>query len=295
MTRSGAQGTRAGRTGRTTSGRAAAISPVPSEALGVQSAGLSFAPSYQHSEVVGGLLRANLVNRRERREAERAAEKDGQTGRTTLYASESGWVQGEDACFRHLWYEFHDAPKDRLSPDTLLNFEWGDMIELRTRNILAEEGAVEKVQLHVDFSPYPVSGRLDILLRPEDRKVVEVKSATIKQRNYLPKADHITQANLYVHQVRTMPEYAAVDGAILYYVFKDPTKGQPVDMEFEIPYAALAAESALKAFEKAYTVAGGAALPDRPPKFTPSYWRCSYCPHLKTCWERPSNNEEVPF
>jgi len=266
--------------------------------VGTLSPTLAFIPSYQHSERIGMLLRDHLERRRERRNQEREEEQrqkaDYQPGRTHFYVSEIGTVQGEAACDRKVFYEWNNAPKDPLSHDSLLNFEFGDMLELRVRNILAEEGAVEKVQLPLTFDPHPVSGRLDVLLRPQEKALVEVKTATLKQRNYLPKADHIAQANLYVHRARELPEYDWLEGAILYYAFKDPAKGQPVDLEFSIPYDAMAAETALSAFDRAYRVAKGAALPDRPQGFTPSRFPCSYCSFLSVCWSGIPK-DEAPF
>jgi len=118
------------------------------------------------------LLYASLTQVRKRREAER-----GPSGpREVLYVSEVGTVIGESACWRKLWYDFHGTPKDSLPPETLIAFEIGDVIGLRISNILAAGDHVQKAQYRLDFSPWPLSGRLDVLLVPKWKRVVEVKS-----------------------------------------------------------------------------------------------------------------------
>lgn len=214
--------------------------------------------------------------------------------RTHLYASEVGTVAGEAACHRKLWMAFHDTPKDPLPPDTLLAFEIGDAVGWRIANILAKRGVVEKVELPMAFPGYPVTGRLDILLS-RDRTIVEVKTATQKQRKYLPKVDHIAQCNLYLHGVQQLREYEDVTSGEVLYVFKDAAKGQPIQQSYAVPYDKTLAQETLKAFGAAFDVARGEDMPDRPEGFSPSKFPCSYCAFQTACWSGWNPSTEVPF
>ena len=225
------------------------------------------------------LLYDLLLRLRERREAER-----GPSGpRDVLYVSEVGTVIGESACWRKLWYDFHGAPKDPLPPETLMAFEIGDVIGLRISNILAAGDHVQKVQYRLDFSPWPVSGRLDVLLIPKWKRVVEVKSIPYAMLPYLPKADHIAQLNLYLHGIRQEPEYTGFDGTLLY-VVKDARKGQPVCRAYEILYSPKNALVTLNAYMRGRQAATGPTVPPRPKGFTRSTYPCAYCVFQTYCW-----------
>lgn len=215
-------------------------------------------------------------------------------GRTHLYISEVGTVEGASACHRRLWLDVHGASKDVLEPDTLLQFEYGDALGWRVANCLAKGDRVEKIELPLSFAGYPVSGRLDVLLR--DGWVVECKTTTLKARNYVPKPDHMGQANLYAHALTQQGH--RIHGSIVFYAFRDPAKGQVTSLEFPQPYDPIAAQATLEAFRTAWRVATGKAIPNRPKGFSPSGFPCSYCVLRTACWSRPDpapEDEEVPF
>lgn len=222
----------------------------------------------------------------------------GKKPRDHLYVSEIGTVQGETACHRRLWYDFHDAPSDPLTPDTLLNFEVGDAVGWRVANLLAKGGHVEKVELPVSLAGGLVTGRTDVLLS-KDLRVVEIKTATLKQRKYLPKPEHLAQCLLYIHALRQYPAYANTCNGVVLYVYKDPARGQPVSDEFPVPYDEQAALNHLRAFREAFRVATSESLPARPDGFSPSGFPCSYCAYrMSTCWSGLPDKlegEEVPF
>jgi len=232
------------------------------------------------------LLYASLTQVRERREAER-----GPSGpRDKLYVSEVGTIIGDSACWRKLWYVFHDAPKDSLPPESLMAFEIGDVIGLRISNILAAGDHVQKVQYRLDFSPWPVSGRLDVLLIPKWKRVVEVKSVPCAMLPYLPKQDHVAQLNLYLHGIGKEPEYVGFHGTLLY-VVKDARKGQPVCRAFEVPYDTKAALRTLNAYVRARQAATGPTEPPRPMGFTGSTYPCAYCVFQTHCWSGKNSNK----
>lgn len=241
-------------------------------------------------------FRRALRERRAKKIAERLAAKGGEAGRTHLYVSEVGTVRGEAACWRRLWYEVHGAPQDPLTDDALLNFEIGDRVGWMAANLLAEAGVVEKVELPLSFGDIPLSGRLDILLS-RDRKVVEVKSTTLKQRSYLPKKDHLAQCLLYIHAVRQIPEYSDVSGGIVAYFCKDAAKGQPVLLEFPVEYDPAEAGKILYDFVIAWRVANRPQLPQRPRGYTPSKFPCAYCVYRTHCWSGLDSQQaqDVPF
>jgi len=240
---------------------------------------------------ISQLLVQALVAARTAKDAARAGK-----SRDHLYISEAGVVQGESACHRKLWYSFHNAPQDPLTPDTMLNFEVGDAVGWRAANLMAKTGAVEKVELHLALLGGRLTGRLDVLLA--DDRVVEVKTTTLKQRKYLPRPEHLTQCLLYIHALRQTPEYARINEGVVLYVLKEPTRGQPVSIEFPALYDAAVVEAALAAFRAAYDVARGDVLPARPQGFSPSSFPCSYCSCSSACWssfDRTPEDKEVSF
>lgn len=245
------------------------------------------APAVPPPPNVGQILLAVMRQERQAKDAARPA------GRTHLYVSEVGTVIGDSACHRRLWLEAHGAEKAALESDTLLQFEFGDAIGWRVANRLAKGDRVEKIELPLSFDGYPLSGRLDVLLR--DGWVVEVKTTTLKARNYIPKSDHLAQANLYVHALRQ--QGYPVHGSVVFYAFRDPAKGQVVSREFAQPYDPTAAQVLLDAFRAAWEVATGPTIPERPSRFSPSAFPCSYCVMDLSCWSRIDpipTMEEVP-
>ena len=225
------------------------------------------------------LLYMSLTQVRKRREGER-----GPAGpREVLYVSEVGTVIGDAACWRKLWYDFHGTSKDALPPETLIAFEIGDVIGHRISTILAAGDHVQRVEYRLDFAPWPLAGRLDVLLIPTWKRVVEVKSIPYAMLPYLPKADHIAQLNLYLHGIRREPEYTGFDGTLLY-VVKDARKGQAVCRAYEIPYNPETALVTLNAYVRARQAAIGPTVPPRPKGFTTSAYPCGYCVFRTHCW-----------
>ena len=213
-------------------------------------------------------------------------------GRERFYVSEFGTIFGDNACWRHLWYDFHGHPGEPLGQDSLNNFELGDVWGLRVANIFSGEGVVHKTEFRVNFDPWPVSGRLDILMAPSLKRVVEVKTAALRQQPYLPKEDHVGQLNMYLHKILDDPEYQGWKGS-LFYSFKDAAMGQPTRLAFTVEYDPEAALKFLDTTSKAYAAVTGDALPDRPMGFTASKFPCSYCTHADECWNRPDPKEGV--
>jgi CRISPR/Cas system-associated exonuclease Cas4 (RecB family) len=203
--------------------------------------------------------------------------------RTGLYVSEVGTVIGESACHRKLWYDLHDAPRDPLTPETLMAFEVGDVVGLRVANLLAALGEVQKLELRATFDG-PLSGRLDLLLAGNLKRVVEIKTIPIAQEPYLPKQEHIRQLNLYLDFVRRQPDYADYQGTLAY-VFKDARKGMPTSKPFYVEYDAGDAQTTLRAYQTAWDTARGMLIPERPTKYTQSKWPCAYCSFLTQCWK----------
>src|SRR3990167_289699 len=100
-------------------------------------------------QMLADSLRSDRARRDERR---------GEKQRDHLYVSEVGTFTGDTACLRKLWYSFHNAPQEPLDDNTLVNFTLGDVWGLRIANILSAGGAVQKLELPLDFPGYPISG-----------------------------------------------------------------------------------------------------------------------------------------
>jgi CRISPR/Cas system-associated exonuclease Cas4 (RecB family) len=204
--------------------------------------------------------------------------------RAGLYVSEVRKVLGDSACWRELFYTVHGAPRDPLTREQRLAFAIGDRIERLYMDALAATGRLEKVQVPTPFEGHPVSGRLDALLRPGDRRVVEVKSVTVKQWHKIPKREHLDQTLMYVYGVRTLQGYADVPGGVTVYVAKDAPKGHAGVKEEPVDFDAPRMKEILESFSLAWVVASGDAIPQRPVGYTMNAWPCAYCAFKTHCW-----------
>ncbi len=203
--------------------------------------------------------------------------------RTGLYVSEVRKVVGDSACWRDLWFSFHGAPRDQLATEQLLAFQVGDRIEQLYVDALSVTGELARIQVPTPFAGIPISGRLDVLLR-RDRRVVELKSVTVKQWNKLPKQEHLDQTLIYVHGLRLLPDYADVPGGVAVYIAKDAPKGHEGVLEVPVPYDEQRARDLLDTFQFAWAAAAGDTRPQRPTGYIPNEWPCGYCAFRTHCW-----------
>src|SRR6266480_8093727 len=172
-----------------------------------------------------------------------------------IHVSEYGEIIGPNACDRKLWYKRHGF-KGVIDSESEMIFEIGHVIGLRFANILAATGDVESVELAGHFSPWPLKGRLDVLTNDKLKKLIDWKTATTKQINYLPKMENFGQANQYMWELRRKDPVRYADYKVeVVYVFKDPTRGQPPFMAFQMDYNETMALEFLNAASKAYQVA----------------------------------------
>jgi CRISPR/Cas system-associated exonuclease Cas4 (RecB family) len=202
--------------------------------------------------------------------------------RTGLYISEVRKVVGDSACWRALFYDVHEAPRNPLTFEQMQNFEIGDRLEYMYDDALAVSGALEKVQVPIRV-PAPVSGRLDVLLRT-DRRVVEIKTATVKMWSKLPKQEHLDQTLLYIDGLRRLDTYGDVREGVLAYVAKDAPKAHEGVREYPVQWDAAHVEEILEAYHLAWIVASGDTIPPRPKGYSPNAWPCFWCSYSSQCW-----------
>ena len=215
--------------------------------------------------------------------------------RDKLRVSEVGYAVGESACSRRFFYEFHGAPRDPMTMEQLVNLGVSSLAGFWVANILARAGRVHKVEVKMDFEPFPISGRLDVLCDPETHRVIEVKAVTTEQFGYLPKQEHFDQPTLYVWAVRRAaamgqlePEFLKYTPSV-FYVARNARKGQPTHAAYAVPYSEKHALEVLQEMTRVRNIANGDVLPDRPKGFSRSDFPCSYCSMKQHCWSAQEN------
>jgi hypothetical protein len=219
--------------------------------------------------------------------------------REKIRVSEVGYATGDAACERRFWYDFHNAPKDSLTMEQLVNMGVSSLAGYWAANTLARSGRVHKVEFKMDFDPFPVSGRLDILCDPETRRVIECKAVTTEQFGHLPKQEHFDQPMLYVWSVRRAtvlgqlePEFIKYTPSV-FYIGRNARKGQPTHEAYVVPYSEERALWLLQELTRVRNVAVNAPTPpDRPKGFSRSDFPCAYCPFKLHCW---SGQENLPL
>lgn len=203
--------------------------------------------------------------------------------RTGLYASEVGTVIGEDACWRKVFYTVAGTQRDPLTTESMLAMAIGDRIEGLYVEALLATGEIEKIQVPIPFTGYPITGRLDVLVR-RDRMPVELKSTTIKVWNHLPKQAHLDQTLMYLHGLRSLTAYADITEALTVYLAKDAPKGHEGIRAYPVQYDPARMREILETYQLAWDAANDAVLPPRPAAFKPGEWPCAYCSWKSTCW-----------
>jgi len=237
------------------------------------------------------------------RRDEEWAEKKRQEGsdpgaREKMRASEVGYAIGDSGCGRRIWYDFHNAPREPTTMEQRINMAVSGIAANWIANVLARSDRVRKVEFTMDFDPFPVSGRLDVLCDPATKRVLEIKAVTTEQFGYLPKQEHFDQATLYTWALRhaavterAEPEYRAYTPSLLY-IARNARKGQPTHEAYAIPYSEPRALWLLNELTKVRTIAVGEKMPDRPKGFARSDYPCAYCPFKFHCW---SGQEKLAF
>jgi hypothetical protein len=238
-------------------------------------------------------LESYLLEALTEQRAKRDAESDWHdpTKDPRIHVSEYGEVLGKNACMRKLWYKRHGF-KGEIGEETMMIFEIGNVVGLRLANIIAAQGDVSKVELAGNYDPWPLKGRLDVLTNDKLHRLIDWKTATTKQINYLPKEENFGQANQYMWALRRDNPGRYDDyRVVVVYVFKDPTRGQPPFLAFSRDYDGTRALEFLNASSKAFQIATGPVMPDRPEGFTISKFPCSYCPMAAKCWSKNEPQE----
>lgn len=184
-------------------------------------------------------------------------------------------------CLRKLWFEQHDAPRDRRAKDdrlqTYLTFELGSYLHVIVQNLCERAGILLEREFQLVSKAYAIRGTCDGILRIGGlRYVLEIKSINSGQWVKVqrePKFEHKQQAMAYMHVL-------GIPWAVILYVNKD----RSIVKEFTIAYDKEFFQTHF--FERAMTFKkhlDKRTMPSREGD-SPSRMPCSFCQYASLCF-----------
>ena len=193
------------------------------------------------------------------------------------YPSEIG------SCLRKTWFSYK-IPKE-TDKELLKIFEAGNNLHELVSKILESEKNphIELIETELPFKQdegdFTISGRIDnlILLKENNEKIiVEVKSTkTLPER---PKKDHISQLQLYMHNLQ-------ISKGVVLYVQKDNLQTQ----EFNINYNKEKYDEIIRRFHGLHHCLKLDIIPPAESKLVKNQnWMCNYCEYRKDCDRYPN-------